>query len=171
MNNKKIFFALMALTAAVGVSAGIKSKRRKKPYSSGETLKQAWEYKKAINNVLTEECLRNFSDFASALNEYYGITAKCCDCNTIEYSSGKYIGVLTSNDVIRTQGNAEIRLECMSDLEDYFLFNRTDTTGHLPEHYSPFYYGNHLHRGEPVMLNRRNLSISTNHLLYKFWDL
>lgn len=51
------------------------------------------------------------------------------------------------------------------NLEDYFHFNRTDSIGHLPEHYSPFYYGNHLNAEKPIMLNRRNFSIPTNHLL------
>lgn len=168
MRNKRFFAALISLTAAVVLSAKIISKNRQKRYSSDGQIQQAEKYKKAVNDVLNEECLRDFSDFASALNEYYGITVKCYDGDTIEYSSVGYPNVIISKEIIRKSDNTEIHLPCMSDLEDYFLFNRTDSTGHLPGHYSPFYYGNHLHRGEPVMLNRRNLSIPTNHLLCGF---
>lgn len=86
MKNKRIFFALMALTATLYLSAKIISKRRQKHYSSEEKIRQAEKYKETIKK---KQCY-------------------------------------------------------------------------------PFYYGNHLHRGEPVMLNRRNLSIPTNHLLCGF---
>lgn len=124
MKNKKILFSLIALTATACLSAKIISIHRKKGYSSDETVKQAAEYKKAINEVLNEEYLKDFDDFAAALSECYGITAfKCDDGETVEYSSDKYYSTLTSKDVIRKADNTEIRLESMCDLYDYFIFN------------------------------------------------
>ena len=173
MNNKKLFSVLAAFTAAVIVSAKIISKKHREDYRSKdifvfgdeETIKQAEEYKKAIFEVLNEECLCCFDDFAAALSEYYGITAKCYDGKTVEYSSDKYPVFLTSEDVIRKSDNTEIRLESMSDLEDCFLYIKTDSADKPQERYSPFYYGKCWHKQTPIMLNRRNLSISTNHLL------
>lgn len=139
MKNKKTLFALTAFTAAVVVSAGLISERRKKRYSSEEKIKQAEEYKKAAK--------------------------KCHNGETVEYSPDKYSGNVTSKDFIR---KAEKALECMDALEDYFLYSKTDSADKPQEHYSPFYYGNHWHKQTPVMLNRRNLSIPTNHLLCGF---
>lgn len=131
MRNKRFFAALISLTAAVVLSAKIISKNRQKRYSSDGQIQQAEKYKKAVNDVLNEECLRDFSDFASALNEYYGITVKCYDGDTIEYSSVGYPNVIISKEIIRKSDNTEIHLPCMNDLNDYFLYNNSE-----PEIYS-----------------------------------
>lgn len=164
MKNKRFFFALISLTTAA-LSAGIILKKHQKRYSGEERIQQAEKYKKAVNDILNEECLRDFGDFTSALDEYYGITAKCYDGETIEYSSDNCPNIITSKEVICKSENAEIRLPCMSDLNDYFFYNKTDSADKPQEHYSPFYYGKHWHNAEPILLNRRNLSISANHLL------
>ena len=118
---RKTFFAVLTvLTAVVGMSAGIISKRRKKIYNK-ERIKQAEEYNRAITKALTDEDLCDFNDFAAALSECYGITAKCIDGETVEYSSDKYSAVLTSNDIIRTQNDTLIQLERMSELQCFFL--------------------------------------------------
>ena len=119
---RKFFAVLTALAAVIGVSVLITAKRRKELYDK-ERVRQAEEYNSAITKALTDEDLCDFNDFAAALNECYGITAKCVDGETVEYSSDKYSAVLTSNDIIRTRNGTLIQLERMSQLKCFFLPN------------------------------------------------
>ncbi len=112
-------FCLTALASAVGITVFMIAKCRKD--TNEEKIRQAEEYNSAIYEILTGEDLCDFNNFAAALNKKYGITAKCTDGETVEYSSDKYSSVITSKDHIRTHIGSEIRLESMSELNDFFL--------------------------------------------------
>lgn len=99
-------------------------------YSLGKAVKadfcrmhQICDCKQAIFQTLCYLEVTDFESFSAQLLEYYGITAKKINEDTVEYSSDKYKSAITSDDIAEECLCGGLGFN-MKDLDMFFLLNR-----------------------------------------------